>query len=249
MTDRQARYIAIAIVAGTAILVAALALWRMLRVREPHTEVDRELYPIVGIDLSAHNGVVDFDSVAASGIDFAYLKASEGASFRDRTFLLNYTKARRAGLAVGAYHFFRFDRDAESQAYNFLGAIDSLRLDLPLALDVEEWGNAAAQTTDIVRERIRTMTAILNARGYDVIVYTNKQGYARFIHADDVAVHPDIWICSFTDPPLAHRPWRLWQHSHIASVPGVHGDVDLNTFNGDRNQWQQWLDSCRRPTQ
>ncbi len=246
MTDKIARKTAIAIIAATGLLVACMASWRALRAREPHADIDRERYPVTGVDLSAHNGAVCFDSLAASGIDFVYLKASEGTSFRDKAFLRNYGAARRAGLAVGAYHFFRFDCDGALQSVNFLKAIDSLKPDLPLAIDVEEWRNAPGETTAIVRERLGILVALLRARGHRVIIYTNKQGHARFVRNGFAAQDsPDVWICSFTTPPLGHEAWRLWQHSHIGRVPGVRGHVDLNTFNGSRAEWAAWLDSCR----
>lgn len=247
MDDSGARRIAIAIVAVTGLLVAALALWRVLRVREPHADIDRSRYPIAGVDISAHNGVVDFDSLAAAGIDFVYLKASEGVSFRDCAFMRNYERARAAGMAVGAYHFFRFDCDGALQCMNFLRATEGLKLDLPPAIDVEEWGNAPIAGTDIVRERLGSFAALIRATGRDVMIYTNKQGHARFVRgAEWAGESPEIWICSFTTPPLGREHWRLWQHSHIGRLPGVKGVVDLNTFNGDRRQWEAWVDSCRR---
>ena len=61
------------------------------------------------------------------------------------------------------------------------------------------------------------------------------------IETDD----PELWICSFTDPPLNRRQWTLWQHSHRSRIPGVKGFVDLNTFNGDRAAWERWLNNSR----
>ena len=69
MTDRTARRLAICIVAATGLFVAAFAVFRLASRREPHVEVDRTLYPVAGLDISAHNGFVDFDSAAAAGID------------------------------------------------------------------------------------------------------------------------------------------------------------------------------------
>jgi len=246
MTDKSARNIAIAIVVAVGLLIGGLASWRAIRVREPHTDIDRKRYPILGVDLSAHNGHVDFDSLAAAGVDFVYLKASEGVSFRDQSFKHNYEAARKAGLNIGAYHFFRFDCDGALQSINFLKAIEKLELDLPLAIDVEEWRNAPGETTSIIRERLGILVALLKAKGHKVIIYTNKQGHARFVRDGFIAQEtPDIWICSFTNPPLGHESWRLWQHSHIGVLPGIKGPIDINTFNGDRAQWTAWLDSCR----
>lgn len=239
--DSTARNIAISIVAAAALLVGAIAGSRLLRKREPHVEIDHMAYPVKGVDLSAHNGIVDFDSLAAAGVSFAYLKASEGLSFRDPSFVVNYAKCRRAGIAVGAYHFFRFDCDGRQQAINLLKATGGCLLDLPVGIDIEEWGNPAGHSTEIIRERLRTMTALLNAAGYRVIIYTNKQGHSRFVRDNfDSDESPALWICSFTDPPIAHQPWVIWQHSHVGRIPGVKGPVDLNVFNGDTAQWAQW---------
>ena len=246
LSNKGARAVAVGIVALTAVLAVGVALWRVVQPREPHVELDRGRYPICGLDLSAHNGSPDVDSIAASGVDFVYLKASEGVSHRDPAFVRNYLAARRAGLAVGAYHFFRFDCDGKRQAINFLDAVKDCELQLPAAIDIEEWGNPAGYATEIINERIATMLAIVNVERGPVVIYTNKNGDARFVrHTYDRldGSDPDLWICSFTDPPLTRRPWRLWQHSHVGKVAGVRGKVDLNTFNGSREQWKAWLDS------
>ena len=242
MKSSTARNLAIALVALTGLSVAAIATYRIIRPRESHVEVDRAKYPIAGIDISAHNGLLDFDSIAAAGISFVYMKASEGEGFRDKAFVNNYAGAKLAGIQVGAYHFFRFDCDGRRQALNFMEATKGCQFDLPVAIDVEESGNPPGFVTETVIGRLEAMVAHLHAAGFKVIIYTNKNGDARFVR--DVFDHPgdpELWICSFTDPPLAHRDWKLWQHSHRSRVPGIKGNVDLNTFNGDSAQWQSWL--------
>ena len=243
MKDTTARRFALGLVALTALLVLGVAGMRMLRGGNTHVDIDRSRYPIAGIDLSAHNGVPDFDSIAAVGIDFVYLKASEGVTHRDPAFMRNYLAARRAGLNVGAYHFFRFDKDGTRQAANFLDAIHGLDLQLPAVIDVEEWNNGAEASTETIVERIESMAAMLTAFYGPVAIYTNKNGEARFLRGRFDSL--PLWICSFTDPPLSKRPWHLWQHSHCGNVAGVEGLVDLDTFNGDRSEWQLWLDDIK----
>lgn len=245
MTTKSARIAAIAIVAATGVLIALLAAVRLLHRTEAHVDVDRSRYPVVGIDLSAHNGIPDFDSIATVA-DFVYLKASEGLSLRDAMFARNYAAARRVGIPVGAYHFFRFDCDGRGQAVNLLESTEGCSLDLPVAIDVEEFGNPPDASTEIIIERLASMVLHLRSTGHKVIIYTNKNGDARFLrqHFDNIeGGDPELWICSFTDPPINRRPWRLWQHSHRAAIPGVKGHVDLNTFNGSREQWKLWLDA------
>lgn len=244
MSTRLSRILAIIIIAVTALMITGVALSRLLRPRYPHLDIDRARFPVVGVDLSAHNGIPDFDSLAACGIDFAYLKASEGTGFRDPAFIRNYAAARRTGIKVGAYHFFRFDCDGRAQAINLLRAITGCALDLPVAIDIEESGNPAEASTDLITARLAAMVTHIQSTGRKVIIYTNKNGDARFVRGNfDNTAHgdPELWICSFTDPPLNRRPWILWQHSHRTRLPGVKGYVDLNTFNGDRKAWEEWL--------
>lgn len=241
MKNGTARNIAIGIVLVTGLLVCGLAMRRLTADNRSHVEIDHSVYPVRGIDLSAHNGVPDFDSIAASGIDFVYLKASEGTDYRDPAFPRNYLAARRAGLNVGAYHFFRFGSDGPGQAENFLGAIRGCELQLPAAVDIEEWGNPAEKATEIIVERLEGMCAMLTAFYGPTVIYTNKTGDARFVRGK--FEDKDLWICSFTNPPLTRRRWQLWQYSHCGKVPGVKGYVDLDTFNGDKARWQAWLDS------
>lgn len=238
MKESGSRIIAIILVCTTALLVGWLGLSRLLRDRKNYVEIDRSLYPIVGIDISSHNGRPDFDSLATV-VDFVYLKASEGREFRDSEFGRNYSEAKRTGLPVGAYHFFRFDRDGESQAANFIDAIRGCDLCLPAAIDIEESGNPEGIPADSVTHRLQVMVNILREEGIEPLLYTNKKGHARFVRQVlSELPAPELWICSFTNPPVPHNNWLFWQHSHCSRIPGIKGPVDLNTFNGSRQDWE-----------
>ena len=244
----RARHIAIGLIVITAAAIFTVAVMRICATRRPHVELERDLFPVMGIDLSAHNGDVEFDKVAEAGVSFVFLKASEGTTFRDPKFKENYEAARKAGIRTGAYHFFRFDGDGYDQGRNFLDAVDSLDLDLPLAIDIEEWGNPENCSTDKVVDSIRGMIFALEGCRHKVILYTNKRGYERFVRGrlDEMPV----WVCSFTNPPITTDNWTLWQHSHESHIDGIKGKVDLNTFNGDSLSWETWLDAVNneRPT-
>ena len=235
----KAGIIASTIVGVTGAAIFATALLRMTAARDPYVDVPRDEYPVVGVDLSAHNGRVDFGRVAADGVDFVVLKATEGVSFCDSEFARNYGEARTSGLKVGAYHFFRFDCEGDRQARHFLSVVDSLDLDLPLAIDVEDNGNPDDINATLVAARLGAMINSLDSAGRKVMIYSNKRGISRYISGrfDD----RPVWICSFTNPPLAGGRWTLWQHSHRSRVDGIKGDVDLNTFNGDSADWTRWL--------
>ncbi len=203
---------------------------------------DPAQYPVRGVDLSAHNGQVDFESLKLSGVRFVMLKASEGATHQDRRFVENMRNATKSGLKVGAYHFFRFDTPGDLQALNFLNAVRGRHLDFPVVIDVECWGNPSNFNRNEVIAGLTEMVKYLESRGHRVMLYTNKQGYDLFISGTSLASLP-LWICSFTDPPVADSiPWHLWQHSHRGRLDGVSGAVDLNTFNGSRNAFMRFTE-------
>lgn len=239
----SARAAALVLIAVTASAIAAVMLRRALAPSRNSVEIDRMEYPCCGIDLSAHNGDVDFRRVARHGVDFAILKATEGASWRDTTFERNYARALDAGMRVGAYHFFRFDVEGWRQSVNLLGALGGRHLDLPVAIDVEEWGNPSDRTTEEIVANLRSLVELLRQNGREPMIYTNKNGYYRFVRGrfDDVA----LWICSFSTPALADAGrWTLWQHSHVGHIPGVRGHVDLSTYNTPRRgSFHSWLGS------
>lgn len=224
------------------LLAMVVALVYRLSLPDAVGELPESEYPVRGIDISAHNGVVDFQAVRASGVEFVLVKATEGNGFKDSRFVDNVREARRAGLKVGAYHFFRFDVPGVTQAINFMHSVRGRKLDLPLAVDFEEWTNPSSMPDDTVSARLDEMLRRLQCNGYNVLIYTNKDGYERFVKGrfND---YP-LWLCSFSRIDES-GDWVLWQYSHRGEVPGVDGYVDLNVFRGDSAEWNEmclkWL--------
>lgn len=196
---------------------------------------DRTIYVSRGIDLSHHNGRMDFErlSKADTDVEFVYLKATEGTDYVDPEFVAAATACRRYGIPAGAYHFFRYDTDGELQALNFMQALRGRHFQLPPAIDVEDWGNPDGHATAKIVERLRALTEHLLSEGYTPVIYTNSDGYRRFIKGN--FDHLPLWIASFDFPPLEDDPensrWSLWQYSHRGSVPGIFSSVDLNVVN------------------
>lgn len=225
--------------ATMALVISALGigLWFWLRPAEDMApQVDG--FEVKGVDLSAHNGEIDFNKLHLAGYEFAYLKATEGIGFKDANFERNIAAARRAGLKVGAYHFFRFDSPAYMQALNLAQAVRMQHLDLPLVIDIEQWTNPPGHSADSVLRHAAQMARILEGQGHRVMFYTNKRGQLRWIR-HELKNYP-LWICSLTDIANPGK-YTLWQYSHSGKVPGVSGKVDLNVFCGTRNQWDDWL--------
>lgn len=206
--------------------------------------VDPQRYPIRGLDVSAHNGMMNLDAAARQGYKFIFIKASEGNTFRDPNFRINYSKADHAGLKIGAYHFFRFDCDGIPQAKNLLSAIDHRDLHLGVAIDVEEQNNATGVDSTLIAKRLTDMVEYLNMSGYRVTLYSNRAGYYDYI--SNTVPGACLWICAFNADPI-NAEWTFWQYDHHGRVDGIRGDVDLNTFCGSDGDWQRYLDGAQWP--
>lgn len=224
------------IAAGALLLWAGYAAWIAFKTTPPY--VDRQLYPVMGIDVSAHNGSVNFEAARADGVEFVWIKASEGASFKDKNFRINHDKARKAGVKTGAYHFFRFDKDGVEQALNLLDAVGDRILDLGIAIDIESSGNPSGIDISTVKDRIATMVEYLNLRGLAPTLYCNKKDYFGLL--DDSFPGQSLWICALSEDQIA-SDWTFWQFSHNGSVAGVKGNVDINVFGGSRKEWSEFI--------
>lgn len=221
---------------GLILLLAFASMWAWMRYINTPPYVDPERYPVRGIDVSVHNGMMNLDAAAADGVQFVWIKASEGARHRDENFHINYTKAGHAGMKRGAYHYFRFDRDGVDQARNFLKAIGNRKLELGIAIDVEDYGNATGVPTDTVISRLGDMVEYLNLKGHRVMFYTNKSGYEKYLMESFPGM--PLWICHFSELPF-DAEWTFWQYDHHGKVQGIRGDVDLNVYVGSQTDWEK----------
>lgn len=239
------KWLLLAGAAALVVLAGAYVFWHYIL---PHSvNVDRYRYPVAGIDVSKHNGEIDFERVRDDDYQFVFIKASEGKTYKDDAFDRNYRAASEAGLKVGAYHFFRKNRTGREQAENLLACVKGKTLDLPLVIDLEDdWGNGAAVSRNTAVERVLEMIGILKENGYQVMIYTNFDGYEKYYK--DMLMDCDLWLCSFTSPDLlSHLSHCIQQFSHEGSVDGVNGKVDLNVFRGSKREWSDYLVNVKQP--
>lgn len=240
LINRPARDVAAAIGFLAVMAVLALsAIWAYYQFKTTPPYIDSEKYPVKGIDISRHNGKIDFGKVADDGIEFVFIKASEGENHVDSMFNQNFEKARRAGLKVGAYHFFRFDKDGVKQAINFLQQVGTLSTDLGLVIDVEKTGNPSGISNDDIKKNLSAMVDYMNLLGHRVMIYTNYDGYYDYIL--EILPGTPLWICRFQENPI-NAEWTFWQYDHHGKIDGIKGDVDLNVFCGDREEWNRFLE-------
>jgi lysozyme len=196
-----------------------------------------------GFDVSHHNGSVDWAGAAAGGMQFAYAKATEGATVTDSKFAENWSAMREAGVVRGAYHFFHPATDPVLQANHFLTVMGPLLPgDLPPALDLEETSQTSDEWPTIpAGSRLalvqQWIDAVETATGMKPVIYTRSGWIKQFLtDAAALADYP-LWIADYKvhDTPVIPpqwSTWAFWQFSASGTVAGVSGGVDVDRFNG-----------------
>jgi lysozyme len=193
-------------------------------------EPDRSRFPVRGIDVSHHQGRIDWSKVAADDVAFAYVKFSEGGDHRDTQYGRNIDGARGAGLAVGAYHFFTFCRPGIDQANNFVGALSDRSIDLPMAVDLEFYGNCDRRPSpaELAQELNAFLRIVEDRTGRPAIFYVTSE----FLEAYGQAIADrGLWVRSILSEPDV-PDWLVWQYRPAGRVSGIGGDVDLNVLSG-----------------
>lgn len=212
----------------------SLAFWLIDTGRWTPANPSETEYPVRGIDVSRHQGTIDWPQVAASGVDFVYMKATEGGDWTDPEFSRNWREAGANGLARGVYHFFTFCRDADEQADHALGVLPP-EAELPFAVDVEYGGNCENyESRDAIQASLdRFIERVTDAIGRAPLIYAVHDSYPDF--AEGRYPESPLWMqhVIWEPSPEAGRDWTLWQYSVYGEVPGIEGAVDLNVFNGD----------------
>lgn len=204
-------------------------------------------FAVHGIDAARFQDPADWPAARAAGVNFAFLKATEGGDLLDPMFGDHWRGAIRAGIPTGAYHFYYFCTPAEVQARWFIRNVPKVPGMLPPVLDLE-WNPFSPTCTlrpdgAVVRREARIFLAALEAHyGQRPIIYTtpgffSDTGIGKLRAAE-------FWLRS-TAKPLAEafpgQRWRFWQYSSTGLVPGFVNEVDLNLFNGSARDWADWL--------
>ncbi len=228
---------------GTVILFLAFVIYSAQLVLTRHRV---EEFEVRGADVSAYQGNIDWEVFSENGLDFVFIKATEGSSYKDRRYAQNSTGAKKTDLAVGAYHFLSFESDGKKQAENFIETVSKEDITLPPVIDLELYGkyNASPPNAGDVREILDAMIEELYGYyGKKPIIYTNKHAYTLFLAGRYRDC--DIWFCDLVKNPRLPdgRRWTFWQYTHTEILSGYSGGekrIDLNVFNGSKKDFKEY---------
>lgn len=205
-----------------------------------------EVVSVKGIDISKYQENVDWDKVAASGVEFAMIRVGirgygTGEIVLDGNFEENVEGATAAGMDVGVYFFSQaVSREEAIEEANFvLQQIAPYRITYPIVLDVEEVNDSAARTAHLTQAQrteyaVAFLETIRNA-GYTPMIYGNMNSFFTMLDFEQVKDY-ERWF-AFYDTNL-YFPYELsiWQYTDKGHVDGIEGNVDLNIL-FQRKEW------------
>jgi lysozyme len=202
---------------------------------------------IRGVDVSYYQGDIDWQTVRASGVTFAYIKATEGGDYLDSKFSDNWVAAKEAGLQRGAYHFYYLCRPVREQIAWFERHVPRDPDALPPAIDME-WVPTSTHCkikpsrAKIVADLRLFLESLERHYGKRPVIYATGSFHHDILEGS-FNDYP-FWLRAIDGPPgerYGFRPWHFWQYSARGTLPGVKGHVDKNAFAGTQAEWARFV--------
>lgn len=201
-----------------------------------------------GMDVSAYETSIDWSVAKANGIDFAFIRVSDGLQYHDPKFAEYWQGAHAAGVLRGAYQFFRPAQDPIAQADYLLAQIGEHQVgDLPPALDVETTSGLPPDEVEAaVRAWIEHVTAAI---GRPPVIYAGYYSWQDYTGNANLTSSP-LWHAQYTTAPCPNIPtpwtrWAFWQYTSTGSVPSVLGELtDLDVFDGTLDELRAFAEAA-----
>ena len=198
-----------------------------------------------GVDVSKWQANVDWAKVVKAGMQFAFVRASNGdVAANEQMFAPHWKAAKAAGMAIrGAYHYFEPGQPAADQAKLFLNQMHSALAPgetayLPAVIDVEAPPNGVSAATYVagIKAWIAAVEADPLFKGRKTIIYTTQSFWASLGNPTGFNDHP-LWVADYgQDPPRMPAGWAAYaffQKSQSGNIDGIPGAADVDFFNGD----------------
>lgn len=197
-------------------------------------------FPVRGIDVSHHQGAIDWSALSKHGVSFAFVKSTEGATFIDPRFVLNWQAALAYGIPWAPYHFFTFCTPGAAQAAHFKAvAAQAVRL-LPPVVDIEFAGNCSSWSNlqSVRNELAEFLSLVEQDFGERPVLYVTRSAQKRVLGGHFTS-YPRWPRSLFSEPATSEfGAWSFWQYADNARLPGISGPVDLDVYCCSRVQFQ-----------
>lgn len=192
-----------------------------------------------GIDVSKFQGDIDWQAVAADGVEFAFIRVgnrgygAEGKMLEDDRFEENIEGALQAGIKVGVYFYTQALNEAEllEEANFVLEKIAPYKLECPVVYDVEKVSGANGRMNALSVEERTNLTLLfcqtIEAAGYKPMIYYNMEMATLMLDLETLENY-DKWLAYYNPELYYPYDYKIWQYTHNGRVNGIKGDVDMN---------------------
>lgn len=191
---------------------------------------------LVGFDVSEYQSEIEWEKIdkieEEFPLSFVFIRATAGSATTDSRFKENWEAAKEHYFVRGAYHYYRPNENSIAQADNFIRTVKLKKGDLPPVLDIEKLPRT--QSVDSLKKGLRRwLTHVEKHYKVKPIIYSGESYYTDFLKKEFKG-YP-LWIANYNFfVERIQKDWRFWQFTEKAQVVGVKGMVDINVFNGNR---------------
>ena len=197
---------------------------------------------VLGVDVSAHQGEVDWEAVAESGMEFAMVRIgyrgyTSGGLYADEYADANLRGAKEAGLKVGAYFYSQAVTPTEAalEAAYCISLLEDYNIDMPVVFDWEYVGEDA-RTANMDAETLMacatTFCDAIRDAGFEPMVYFNPTLAESLLVLEELVEYP-FWLAMYSDHMTYPHAVEMWQYTATGNVPGISGDADINLWFND----------------
>lgn len=185
----------------------------------------------VGIDVARYQGDIDWQTVSKEKILFVYIKATEGKTYTDPKFHQNIKGAQKAGLKVGAYHFFRMTSGAREQFNHFYSQVGKYKLDLIPMIDVEVPSKEVKSIPQVQDSLDVFIKLVTQKYGKKPMIYGTQSSYNTYCAPKYNNLHLYIGRYNTKGPEINGKgSYTIWQYSEHGKINGIPKAVDLCRF-------------------
>lgn len=190
-----------------------------------------------GIDVSVHQGTIDWAKVKQSGIEFAIIRSGYGKVInqKDKNFEQNYSGATLHGIPVGSY-WYSYATTVEAaiqEANTCLTVLNGRKFDLPIFFDQEYEPGILALTTQQRTDIVIAFTNRIKAAGYKVGLYASLDFIKTKLNDKQIPDDVVRWVAQYSSKCSYTGKLYAWQKSSVGKVNGISGNVDLDELYGD----------------
>lgn len=228
---------------STGVYASTKAISKYTGITYTHNSKFKNKELVYGMDVSQHNGKINFKKAKRDGIEFVFIRVGY-TGYTKSSFSLNLDKnyktyikdATKAGLKVGVYWYSQSTKvsEAKKEAKALLKAIKGYSITMPVVFDYEfadtkkgRLDSAKLSKTNMTANALAFLNTVSNA-GYDACIYASENFLGEHLYANQISSNFKVWLANYSSKTNYKGDYEFWQHTAKGRVSGLRGNVDIN---------------------